>query len=151
MAAGVFDDRWLDLFADVCARLTIRFADRGAVLWRAGFDDASWARLEGMCLAALEDPGPDGERRRVRFASAFAEARRVLAEPLEAAERSEAAPTVPRASFTESVAAPTVVAEPAPTVAEPPAPTRPLDVLQAMTTLASSTEASPTPPLKRRD
>ncbi len=65
--------------ARILARLSHRFADREAILWRAGYDETSWTTLEAEAtrlLLADADRGEPGAI--VAFARALLEARAAL-------------------------------------------------------------------------
>jgi hypothetical protein len=140
MASAIFEDRWLDVFAETCARLATPFADRAAVLWRAGFDEEAWGAFERACLEAIAGDADETRPRAARFGDVFVRTRRQLEE--HAVPSTIESPNDDMSSWSTLVAPP-----PAP---EPPAEAAaPLDVLQAMTTLASNTRSTPSPGRKR--
>jgi hypothetical protein len=139
-----FDDAWIDLYAETCARLAVPFADRAAVLWRAGFDEPAWVKFDVDCVEAMQ--GDAGAGNCERFGRVFARVRSALQDAsLPSIERpSEVAPTLERIERNAAGAAPL---EPESTELEleraPPEPSVPLDVMQAMATLASSSGSPP--------
>jgi hypothetical protein len=137
MSADFFDEAWLDLFAATCARLATPFADRAAVLWRAGFDEHGWIAFERACLEAIAaDSGPSHPRA-ARFADGFVRTRRLLEEVAE--PRTVEAPADDMSSWS------TLVAPPQPPRENQAADAARLDALQAMTTLASNTRSTSDP------
>ena len=65
--------------ARLLARLAHRFADREAILWRSGYDEASWTTLEAEAtrrMLADADRGENGGI--IAFARALLEARAAL-------------------------------------------------------------------------
>jgi hypothetical protein len=69
----------LEIVARLLARLSHRFADREAILWRQGHDEDSWATLEERALARVRDDLARGETSTAAvFARAFSEARAEL-------------------------------------------------------------------------
>lgn len=65
--------------ARILARLAHRFADREAILWRAGYDEASWTTLEAEATRLLLADADRGEHGGiVAFARALLEARAAL-------------------------------------------------------------------------
>jgi len=82
--------------AQIIARLCHRFADREAILWRAGHDEESWSKLEERALDQMRD---ELNRGRFVIARAFVEeivrARLDLVRPSHEPEGvSSAAPTI---------------------------------------------------------
>jgi hypothetical protein len=68
--------------ARLLARLSHRFADREAILWRAGYDEDSWSALEEDVLARLRDDLARGDPGAASaFVGAFIDARFELTGP----------------------------------------------------------------------
>ena len=83
-----------EVIARMLARLAHRFADREAILWRAGHDEASWSRIEEDMLAQLRDEVDRGELSTARvFVREMVQARLELIGPT--ARPSLDGPTVP--------------------------------------------------------
>ncbi|MFO0616993.1 MAG: hypothetical protein U0414_30640 [Polyangiaceae bacterium] len=85
--------------ARILARLSHRFADREAILWRAGYDEASWTTLEAEATRALLAEADRGDAKAiVAFARALLEARAALlfANDRESTDN-DTATTIPRA------------------------------------------------------
>jgi hypothetical protein len=110
------EQRALTLYATLVARLCHPLADRHAILWHAGLDEAGFARLEAACLARLT-ASAGGRSPEALFVSTLAAQR---GHPPREGDLEEMMRTIPTAATAPEV-----------------------DPEEAMTTLPSKTEASP--------
>jgi hypothetical protein len=67
----------VDHFAEFSAEMDDLFADRAAVLARAGLDDEAWMHLNERWLALFQ--APEGDHRAARFAEVFAATKKRVA------------------------------------------------------------------------
>jgi len=134
----------MEAIARLLARLAHRFADREAILWRAGYDEDSWSKLEERALVALQADVEAGDGKTARaFARELIRARLELVAPgvLQTTEdgvslqpgSEEAVPTVPGYARISSAGR------------EPPATASDATLLQKMSALIDAYPGDPDP------
>jgi hypothetical protein len=115
--------------ARILARLSHRFADREAILWRAGYDETSWTTMEAEATRMLLAEADRGDTQAiVAFARTLLEGRAAL---LFATDREvtdhDTATTVPRATRLNMFADPeTTTSEGNAPLGEAPPPPAPI-------------------------
>jgi len=121
--------------AQIIARLCHRFADREAILWRAGHDEESWSKLEERALVQMREELDRGSFATVRaFVEEMVRARLDLVRPSPEPEGvSSAAPTI--AQFARTL----------PAVFEAPSTDTNEDPLSITVTSASKDDRKPPP------
>lgn len=142
--------------ARILARLSHRFADREAILWRAGYDEASWTTLEAEATRLLLADADRGEHAAiVAFARTLLEARAALLfanEP--AVTDQDNVTTLPRATVKQAhtfADHETTTSEGNPFVPEvPPVPPSPVVGPKAGLAITMNSSVSPLPEKLRR-